>query len=81
MATSELSRRARHNKSEPPFTTDPVSRADLKRMVQQRRMEREFAWACSITLTSTTLYLIWRLPWGQQVLISVLHFVKTLHRI
>ncbi|WP_053957806.1 hypothetical protein [Sulfobacillus thermosulfidooxidans] len=81
MATSELSRRARQNKSESSFTVERVSRADLKRMAQQRRMEREFAWAFSITLTFTTLYLIWRLPWGQQALVSVLHFVKTLHRL
>ena len=76
MAT-EVSRRAHGTQGEPSLTSDLTSRTDIKRRADERRMEREFAWAFSITLTVTTLYLIWRLPWGQQVLVVARHFIKS----
>jgi len=70
MATEAWSRKRRHQTTQ----TDPIdlnmgtSRADLKRAARERQMERQFAWAFIITVTLTTLYLIWRLPWGHQIL-------------
>ncbi len=77
MAT-ELSRRAQRQQGTSTSPSEPLSRAELKRMAHERQMEREFAWAFSITLTLTTLYLIWRLPWGHQIPQLVVHFVKSL---
>ena len=80
MAT-ELSRRAQRRQNGSASAPEPASRAALKRLANERRMEREFAWAFAITLSLTTLYLIWRLPWGHHIPALVLHFMKSMQRI
>lgn len=73
MATPELSRRRRQRGAgAAPGDPGGTSRADLKRAAQERRMERQFAWAFVVTVSLTTLYLVWRLPWGHQI-VSRLH--------
>jgi hypothetical protein len=80
MAT-ELSRRAQHAYRESNSPPEPLSRTAIKRMADERRMERKFAWAFSVILSLTTLYLIWRLPWGHHIPGLVIHFVESLQRI
>jgi hypothetical protein len=69
MATPELSRRSRQQMRRITASdlSGNISRTAMKRLVQERRMEQQFIWAFLVTISSTTLYLVWRMPWGQEL--------------
>ncbi len=70
MATPEISRRTRQQmrRQASAEQAETISRADMRRMAQEQRMERQFAWTFLVTISATTAYLIWRMPWGQEII-------------